>query len=716
MSYNPRLCRGPGRGGGLPMTDRTAISQAFDTALQIEDFDRVEELWLEALERERIRADELLEVRRRLWQAGKKNLALTLLELLAETLESRDGPYQTLAALKELVRLTARPDSGLVSRLERALAATRAGSPSLNAVVSRYSLTSQKKPSEALDAMESWLDHDKGTIVEVVGQGVGRVVELNLELDNIKVDLGGRRPVSVPFGAVEKFLRPLVEGDFRRRKVEDPDALAAFVRDDPGGALVEILASLGSEVDVASIKAALDGVLGAGSWTSWWAKARKHPRILTSGSGSRLRYSVSDSAQDAADVLVGELERAGARERLAIAKRIAARNDDSSIAGARILASSLEELGDDPGLAWETTAVLDTLPGGGDLADATRRRLMETAQPLRLLGGIHDRQARVAALDALRAVRGEDWTTIWGEWLLHEDAAPNLDFIAHGLEAAGAAADLDSAVEAVFRSHLQHPAQFVWACERMVAPDAPEPLRRRLTPSLLEKLPDGFTRTEFSFLRGRAKALLDGGRVAVKLLLEHANENQAQRFSQRVARAAGIEPQRVALVEQAARQAHGPAESEPASALLVATEAAVRSQRAELRRLLEVDIPKTLKGINAAAAEGDLRENFEYHMLRDRQELQSARAAKLQRELAQVRILEPGAADTSVVNIGTEVSFEDDAVAPVTILGVWDADVDRRVFANGSGLAEALLGRKVGDRVEIEGAMATIAAIDAWLG
>ena len=46
---------------------------------------------------------------------------------------------------------------------------------------------------------------------------------------------------------------------------------------------------------------------------------------------------------------------------------------------------------------------------------------------------------------------------------------------------------------------------------------------------------------------------------------------------------------------------------------------AVEAKREELRTLLEVDIPKTLKGINAAAAEGDLRENFEYHMLRDRQ-------------------------------------------------------------------------------------------------
>jgi transcription elongation factor GreA len=698
------------------MSDRPVVSPAFEDALETDDFDRVEELWLEALDRDRIRVDELLEVRRLLWQAGRKNLAMTLLDLLSETLEGRDDPYQTLASLKEQVRLSGKPDNDLIARLQRALTATRANSPSLEAVVSRYSLSSQKKPTEAIREMESWLDHDRGTIVEVVGQGVGRVIELNLELDNIKVDLGSPRPVSVPFGAVARYLRPLPEGDFRRRKVEDPEPLARFVLDNPGEALVEVIESLGNEVDVASIKAALDGVLDMKSWTSWWGKARKHPRVLTSGTGSRLRYSISDSAEDATGALLSELEQADPRQRLTIAKRLASRGSEASEEAARVLSESLGASSDDPGLAWETASVLEGLPGGRESAEAARARILDRLEPARLLGGIQDRPTRTAALAAIRKARPDDWIGIWGEWLLHEEAPAVLDTIAAELELAGAGDALDAAIEAVFRNHLQHPAQFVWACERMTDPGAPEPVRRRMTPSLLEKLPDGFNRKEFASLRGRCKALLDGGKVAIKLLLESANEGQAQRFSQRVERAPSIEPQRVKLVEQAARQAHGPGQAEPGGPMLVATQESVEAHRAELKQLLEVDIPKTLKGINAAAAEGDLRENFEYHMLRDRQELQSARAAKLQRELAEVRVLEPGKADTSKVNIGTVVRFEHDGAAPLTILGAWDADVERRIFANGSGLAEELLGRAVGDEVEIEGRTVTIARIDAWRG
>ena len=66
-----------------------------------------------------------------------------------------------------------------------------------------------------------------------------------------------------------------------------------------------------------------------------------------------------------------------------------------------------------------------------------------------------------------------------------------------------------------------------------------------------------------------------------------------------------------------------------------------------------------------------------------------------------------------------DVSFDGagaEAPGSVTILGAWDADVGNRVFANGSGLAQLLLGRRVGDEVELEGRPVTISKISAWTG
>jgi transcription elongation factor GreA len=238
-----------------------------------------------------------------------------------------------------------------------------------------------------------------------------------------------------------------------------------------------------------------------------------------------------------------------------------------------------------------------------------------------------------------------------------------------------------------------------------------------MTPSVLEHLPDTLTRKEYASLRARAKSLLDGGHVAIRIMLEKASPPQAQRFADRLIRISTLEPQRLRLIQQAAVQRQGATKKEEAAPAFVATLGAIEAKRAELKQLLEHEIPITLKGIQAAAAEGDLRENFEYHMLRDRQELLSARAATLQADLARVQVLEPGAADTSRVNIGTVVFLEglDGAtLEPVTIVGQWDADVERRLFANGTDLAQGLLGRQVGDEITIEGVRARITRIEPW--
>ena len=702
------------------MTETIEIRSALLDALETRDWDRVEELWLEALEESPIPTAELFEVRRLIWKTGRKNLSRTLLELLAESLETSKTHGEALAALSELTRLAgSKPAPEVLERLVASFSAARADSPSLAEVLDRHPMVSARRPLDDLQAAECWLDHDLGTVVEVVGQGVGRVVDLNLQLENIKVDIGGSRPVSVPFGAVRRYLRPLPEGDFRRRKVEDPISLAEFVEKQPAEALTQVLESLTEPSGVAAIKGALDGILPTKSWNSWWAKARKHPRILSSGSGSRLRYTVSHSAESADEILLQELREAPAAEKLVIAKRLADRGRETAEAARVVLEGSLVALERaEPGVAWQTATILSGLPGGADAAQTSRERLLQEAEPLALLAGINDRVARTDALEALFSAHAEAWPQVWADWLLHEENAQLLSTITRRLEDDGHRELIDQALEAIFRNHAQHAAQFIWACEAMSEDDCPEAVRSRMTPSLLEKLPDAYTRKDFSSLRGRAKALLDGGQVAIRLLMDSASARQASRFSQRIARIDAVEPQRARLVEQAAQhqQQEATTHEEP---ILAATRGAIDQKREELRTLLEVDIPKTLKGINAAAAEGDLRENFEYHMLRDRQELQSARAAKLQEELAVVRILEPGAADTSTVNIGTVIHLapeNGEPVLPMTILGVWDADVDRRIFANGSDLAQRLIGSKVGDAVEVEDRIATITDIEAWEG
>jgi len=531
---------------------------ALESAIETEEWDRVEELWLELLEAGPVPTAELLEARRKIWKAGRKTMARTLLELLVDTLEAGDDPAAALAAIRELVRLTDKPGEDLRRALERALRRARADSPSLEAVLTKYPIAGARRPLEVLEIVELWLDFDVGTVVELRGQGYGRVTEANLKLDHLRVDLGGPRPVSVPIGAAAKYLRRLPEGSFLHRKVTGPEDLAKHVTSQPSESLAELLGSLEGPADVATIKAALEGLLPPAKWTSWWAKARKHPRILTSGTGSRLRYTVAAGAEDATKAQLEDLRRAEPRQRLTLARRLAGRGPAEAAAAAGVLIESLPGLEpSDPGLAWETAGTLQGLPGGEEAAEASRRRLLETAPPLTLLMGISERSARQGALEALREAHPSAWTGIWSEWILHEEHPSLLDAMVRALVEAGATEGVDEALEAILRNPTKHPARFIWLCEAVTTKDAPEPVARRLTVSLLERLPDTLSRREFAPWRARAKALFDGGRVAVRLVLEKASPEQSQRFVERIRRAPGIEPQRVHLIEQAGVQVAG---------------------------------------------------------------------------------------------------------------------------------------------------------------
>ena len=382
------------------------------------------------------------------------------------------------------------------------------------------------------------------------------MIDLNLQLENIKVDINGKRPISVPFGAANRYLRPLPEGDFRRRKVEDPEALAAFVVDQPGEALVQILESLSDPGDVAAIKAALDGVLRPDRWTSWWNRASKHPRILSSGSGSRLRYEVSRSAEAAGESLLDELRTAQPSNRVVIAKRLAERGPEEAAAAPDPPEFAVRTRTNQPGLAWLTAGVLAGLPDGADPAEACRTRLLESGNHL---GVAFRHQRPIGAGGSPRGHRSRRPERLAGGMgglvSPRREFAESADDRERDWRLTAIPSLLDQAVDAVFRNHAGHAAQFIWSCETMTEDGCPEPIRARMTPSLLEKLPDGLTRKEFSAFRSRSKALLDGGKVAVRILMESANEQQAARFSQRIARIDTVEPQRARLIEQAAQ--HG---------------------------------------------------------------------------------------------------------------------------------------------------------------
>ncbi len=126
--------------------------------------------------------------------------------------------------------------------------------------------------------------------------------------------------------------------------------------------------------------------------------------------------------------------------------------------------------------------------------------------------------------------------------------------------------------------------------------------------------------------------------------------------------------------------------------------------RAELKTLEEVDRPEVIRQIAEAREKGDLSENAEYDAAKEAQGKLEAKIAQLKATLADAKILNLKNVQTDVVQILSKVEMKNvktGAVMTYTIVSESEANLRENKISVGTPIAQGLLGKKVGDVVQI---------------
>ena len=142
-----------------------------------------------------------------------------------------------------------------------------------------------------------------------------------------------------------------------------------------------------------------------------------------------------------------------------------------------------------------------------------------------------------------------------------------------------------------------------------------------------------------------------------------------------------------------------------ASNIVYLTEAGLQKLKDELDHLRSVERPAISAAIAEARDKGDLSENAEYDAAKEAQGMLEMRIAKLEDTVANARVIDESRIDTNTVQILNRVKMKNKTTGKIveyTLVSENEANLKEGKLAIGTPIAQALLGKKKGEEVDVK--------------
>lgn len=124
----------------------------------------------------------------------------------------------------------------------------------------------------------------------------------------------------------------------------------------------------------------------------------------------------------------------------------------------------------------------------------------------------------------------------------------------------------------------------------------------------------------------------------------------------------------------------------------------------ELKKLRSSERPTIIKAIAEAREHGDLSENAEYHSAREKQSFIEGRIKELESLIGLAEIIDVSKLSGPIKFGATVTLIDEDTEIEITykFVGEFEADLEKNLLNIKSPLARALIGKDVGDSVDVK--------------
>ncbi len=134
------------------------------------------------------------------------------------------------------------------------------------------------------------------------------------------------------------------------------------------------------------------------------------------------------------------------------------------------------------------------------------------------------------------------------------------------------------------------------------------------------------------------------------------------------------------------------------------TEAGFQRLQDDLKHLKGSERPAVIRAIAEARDHGDLSENAEYHAARERQSFIEGQIGEIEDRISRAEVINPAKLTGGSVKFGATVTLVDedtDEEATYQLVGEFEADINAGLLSITAPLARALIGKQVGDNIEV---------------
>lgn len=710
----------------------------FQNRINSRDFSRALALWKEFCEVESTEEGELKNILEMIRDSDMSSQFGPFIELalpLVMMLPTKEERIQALSPLYDIQT----SNSSKLWELLQTLVQEEFGKVSFFQEKMRLSHARDKTSFQGALSNFLLLNHcEKGNFVyHKAGWGVGVIRDSSFLREQISVEFenlsGAKR--DMPFKSGFKSLLPLSKDHFLAMRFACPARLEEMASSDPIKLITKILSDLGPKTAL-EIKDLISGyVVDDALYAKWWQQVRtklKKDSFIESPESAKQAFSLRKNQLTLHSRVHDSLSKAATfstkiaalwnllRDFPQAAKETATQEKIMKEIGSLLQGKNL--------LTFEKLELYflhEMIHDMNEYGPLIQEEIKNLSSPLDDAAKIEIVGLKKRFLQAIREYRA-DWKELFKKAFLQLDPSFIKEYSAKELCSEANLKDIEEAYEHLLEHPLSYPETFVWVFQKVIQKESPVFTEERdierffenflLLLRALESKPEKrdlvkkmcglITGNRFKLIRDFFK-YTDIPFIREFLLLSSKCHSFTEHDLKVLLSLAEVAHPDIAVKEEKSEQ--------NVDNVLWTTEEGYHATQKRIEHIGTVEMVENAREIEAARALGDLRENAEYKFALERRSRLQLELKTLSDQFHRARILTKNDVDSSFVSVGTKVKIKDNKghAQEYTILGPWDANVDKHILSNQSKLAQSMLGARVGESFSFRGDTFTVQEISS---